>query len=95
MMDSQGSYYQIIISMRHKNIDGLHLRSGIPREKLSELYGNSFMERCTSCRVEYFRDFEVESVGLKETSRWCSNGDFVLKLKDTILNWEDALPLKR
>ncbi|KAI3668287.1 hypothetical protein L6452_43364 [Arctium lappa] len=63
--------------------------------KNSELYGNSFMERCTSCRVEYFRDFEVESVGLKETSRWCSNGDFVLKLKDTILNWEDALPLKR
>ncbi|KAJ9568068.1 hypothetical protein OSB04_004034 [Centaurea solstitialis] len=75
-----------------QNIDGLHLRSGIPREKLSELHGNSFMERCTSCGVEYFRDFEVESVGLKETSRRCSNADCDLKLKDTVLDWEDALP---
>lgn len=75
-----------------QNIDGLHLRSGIPREKLSELHGNSFMERCTSCGVEYFRDFEVESVGLKETSRRCSNADCDIKLKDTVLDWEDALP---
>nr|XP_043607016.1 NAD-dependent protein deacetylase SRT1 [Erigeron canadensis] len=77
-----------------QNIDGLHLRSGIPREKLSELHGNSFMERCTSCGTEYFRDFEVESVGLKETSRRCSNADCDVKLKDTVLDWEDALPFE-
>lgn len=77
-----------------QNIDGLHLRSGIPRDKLSELHGNSFMERCTSCGTEYFRDFEVESVGLKETSRKCSNAGCDVKLKDTVLDWEDALPIE-
>ncbi|KAI5674691.1 hypothetical protein M9H77_15055 [Catharanthus roseus] len=77
-----------------QNIDGLHLRSGIPREKLAELHGNSFMEVCPSCGAEYLRDFEIETIGLKETSRRCSNADCGVKLKDTVLDWDDALPLK-
>lgn len=77
-----------------QNIDGLHLRSGIPREKLAELHGNSFMEICPSCGVEYLRDFEVETVGMKETLRRCSNIKCGSKLTDTVLNWEDALPPK-
>lgn len=77
-----------------QNIDGLHLRSGIPREKLAELHGNSFMEICPSCGVEYLRDFEVETVGMKETSRRCSNIKCGSKLTDTVLDWEDALPPK-
>ncbi|XP_031258955.1 NAD-dependent protein deacetylase SRT1-like [Pistacia vera] len=77
-----------------QNIDGLHLRSGIPREKLAELHGDSFMEACPSCGKEYFRDFEVETIGLKETSRRCSEKNCGGKLKDTVLDWEDALPSK-
>lgn len=77
-----------------QNVDGLHLRSGIPREKLAELHGNSFMETCPSCGAEYFRDFEVESIGLKETSRHCSDANCGAKLRDTVLDWEDALPSK-
>ncbi|KAJ0261603.1 NAD-dependent protein deacetylase SRT1 [Hirschfeldia incana] len=77
-----------------QNVDGLHLRSGIPREKLSELHGDSFMEMCPSCGAEYLRDFEVETIGLKETSRKCSNAKCGAKLKDTVLDWEDALPPK-
>ncbi|KAL5737355.1 hypothetical protein ACOSP7_030116 [Xanthoceras sorbifolium] len=77
-----------------QNVDGLHLRSGIPREKLAELHGNSFMEACPSCGIEYLRDFEVETIGLKETSRRCSNAKCGAKLKDTVLDWEDALPSK-
>ncbi|KAJ0100930.1 hypothetical protein Patl1_03941 [Pistacia atlantica] len=77
-----------------QNIDGLHLRSGIPREKLAELHGDSFMEACPSCGKEYFRDFEVETIGLKETSRRCSEKNCGGKLKDTVLDWEDALPPK-
>nr|XP_025689625.1 NAD-dependent protein deacetylase SRT1 isoform X2 [Arachis hypogaea] len=71
-----------------QNVDGLHLRSGIPREKLAELHGNSFMETCPSCGVEYFRDFEVETIGLKETSRRCSDEKCGGRLRDTVLDWE-------
>ncbi|XP_042478415.1 NAD-dependent protein deacetylase SRT1 isoform X1 [Macadamia integrifolia] len=77
-----------------QNVDSLHLRSGIPREKLSELHGNSFRELCPSCGVEYLRDFEVETIGMKETSRRCSDEKCGAKLKDTVLDWEDALPPK-
>ncbi|KAG8365155.1 hypothetical protein BUALT_Bualt18G0074900 [Buddleja alternifolia] len=77
-----------------QNIDGLHLRSGIPREKLAELHGNSFMEVCPSCGTEYARDFEIETIGLKETARRCSKARCGSKLRDTVLDWEDALPPK-
>ncbi|XP_059661261.1 NAD-dependent protein deacetylase SRT1-like isoform X1 [Cornus florida] len=77
-----------------QNVDSLHLRSGIPREKLAELHGNSFREICPSCGVEYLRDFEVETIGMKETSRRCSDLKCAVKLKDTVLDWEDALPPK-
>ncbi|XP_010536736.1 PREDICTED: NAD-dependent protein deacetylase SRT1 [Tarenaya hassleriana] len=77
-----------------QNVDGLHLRSGIPREKLAELHGDSFMDMCPSCGAEYLRDFEVETIGLKETSRRCSNEKCGAKLVDTVLDWEDALPEK-
>ncbi|KAJ4981423.1 hypothetical protein NE237_032260 [Protea cynaroides] len=75
-----------------QNVDSLHLRSGIPREKLAELHGNSFREFCPSCGAEYLRDFEVETIGMKETSRRCSDVKCGAKLKDTVLDWEDALP---
>ncbi|KAL1534101.1 ditrans,polycis-polyprenyl diphosphate synthase [Salvia divinorum] len=77
-----------------QNVDGLHLRSGIQREKLSELHGDSFMEQCSSCGAEYVRDFEIETIGLKETTRRCSKAGCGAKLRDTVLDWEDALPPK-
>ena len=48
--------------MVSQNVDGLHLRSGVPRDKLAELHGNCFAERCPSCKKEYVRDFEIETV---------------------------------
>ena len=32
-----------------QNIDGLHLKSGVPREKITELHGNMFVDKCNSC----------------------------------------------
>ncbi|KAL3821128.1 hypothetical protein ACJIZ3_007033 [Penstemon smallii] len=77
-----------------QNVDGLHLRSGISREIFAELHGNSFMEQCSSCGAEYMRDFEIETIGLKETARRCSKAGCGSKLRDTVLDWEDALPPK-
>lgn len=39
------------------------------------------------------RDFEVETIGLKETSRRCSAENCGAKLKDTVLDWEVLLDL--
>ncbi|KAL6851481.1 hypothetical protein ACP4OV_020414 [Aristida adscensionis] len=75
-----------------QNVDSLHLRSGFPREKLAELHGNSFKEICPCCKTEYLRDFEIETIGLKDTPRRCTDKNCGARLKDTVLDWEDALP---
>ena len=40
-----------------QNTDGLHRRSGIFIDKLSELHGNRTLEVCETCNKEYMRDY--------------------------------------
>jgi mono-ADP-ribosyltransferase sirtuin 6 len=50
---------QFIIST---NMDGLHMRSGMPAHMMVELHGNIYKESCERCQKEYYRPFEVRHV---------------------------------
>lgn len=50
-----------------QNIDGLHMKSGVGREYLSELHGNIFVENCNKCRTQYVRKTAAPTVGQKPT----------------------------
>ncbi|KAB7503914.1 NAD-dependent protein deacetylase Sirt6 [Armadillidium nasatum] len=80
-----------------QNIDGLHLRSGIPRKYISELHGNMFTSKCDSCQRQFVMSEAVKTVGLKSIGMNCpglkKKGRRCRgKLFDTILDWEDSLP---
>lgn len=88
-----------------QNCDGLHIRSGIPQVNLSEIHGNIFIEYCSSCNSQFWRDFDVSIKSRRyyhNTGRSCSKCNDG-KLRDTIvhfgeigklewpLNWKGAI----
>jgi len=75
-----------------QNIDGLHRKSGIPADKISELHGNTNLEICKSCNRDYMRDFRVRTANKThdhKTGRKCEacGGD----LYDSIINFGEPL----
>ncbi|ACI64099.1 Sir2- type regulatory transcription factor silent information regulator protein, partial [Thalassiosira pseudonana CCMP1335] len=80
-----------------QNIDGLHRKTHLPRQHQSILHGCIFTEICDTCHTEHERSYEIDSIGLKYTGNVCTlggssgSGSCKGKLKDTLLDWEDAL----
>lgn len=78
-----------------QNVDGLHLRSGIPSNELAELHGNTNLEKCTTCGAKYLRDFNVRTarwVHDHKTDRFCDNPKCHGPLVDSIINFGESLP---
>lgn len=86
----------IIKHIVSQNCDGLHIRSGISQEKLSEIHGNVFVEYCPSCQSQYWRDFDVSLKSRRhyhETGRMCTSCQDG-KLRDTIVHFGESGKLK-
>lgn len=62
-----------------QNCDGLHIRSGVKKENLSEIHGNMYVERCSQCNFSpIYRIFDVtEKTNFRrhQTGRSCPGGE--------------------
>lgn len=73
-----------------QNVDGLHQRTGLSRDRLAVLHGCAFTEKCESCGTEHLRDTDVGGMSFQKTGRECEVCSGALR--DTLLDWEDPLP---
>jgi len=87
-------YLKYIVST---NVDGLHRRSGIKSDQISELHGNCYKEYCSKCGKEYLRYFDTTKTVNQHwshiTGRTCENGECKGNLKDTIIHFGETLPV--
>jgi len=75
-------------------VDGLHRKSGIPKDKITEVHGNTNLELCRKCGKDYMRDFRVRTskhVHKHDTGRFCDNKECKGNLYDTIINFNESL----
>ena len=88
----QKNFDAVVVST---NVDGLHMRSGIPKSHLIELHGNCFKETCSNpnCGEVYLRDFDCTKEGARKdhlTGRTCDKcNSFVY---DSIIHFGENLP---
>ena len=78
-----------------QNVDGLHLRSGLNPKALSELHGNTNLEKCSKCKKKYLRDYRTRSskkVHDHKTGRLCADPKCRAPLLDSIINFGENLP---
>ena len=76
-----------------QNYDNLFRKSGFPTEKLSEIHGNIFIEKCPSCGKTFARNFPVEKEDGEDhrTGRLCEDKWCHSELVDNLVHFGDAL----
>ena len=77
-----------------QNCDGLHRKSGIPADKITEVHGNKNLEMCMKCSKGYMRDFRTRNavkVHDHKTGRKCDDPKCGGDLMDTIINFNESL----
>lgn len=89
LIDSGRIHYVI-----SQNIDGLFVKANIPRSFISELHGDYFVDECSNCKSRFIRNQPTQSIGCKSKQIKCPRKDRFCrgKLRDTVLDWEQALP---
>lgn len=79
-----------------QNVDGLHRKSGILAENISELHGNTNLEFCRVCGKGYMRDYKVRTnpnIHEHETGRLCDDPKCRGDLYDSIINFGEPLDM--
>eukprot|EP01087_Luapelamoeba_hula_P004641 TRINITY_DN14563_c0_g1_i1.p1 TRINITY_DN14563_c0_g1~~TRINITY_DN14563_c0_g1_i1.p1 ORF type:complete len:369 (-),score=55.20 TRINITY_DN14563_c0_g1_i1:93-1172(-) len=56
------------------NHDDIHYRSGVPSEKLAELFGNAYVEKCGTCRSQYHRKTQRPHLGRRNCDNTACGG---------------------
>jgi NAD-dependent SIR2 family protein deacetylase len=78
-----------------QNTDGLHLKSGIHFNNLTELHGNTNLEHCMSCGKNYLRDYRTRKSEIPtehKTDRQCDDPKCRGDLVDQIINFGEKIP---
>ncbi len=75
-----------------QNIDGLHEESGIPKEKIIELHGNTRRVRCMSCKKLISWEEAKVMIDAGDKAPVCSCGDF---LKPDTVSFGQAMPVEQ
>ncbi len=82
----------ILKALITQNIDGLHEESGIPKEKIIELHGNTRRVRCMSCKKLISWEEAKEMIDAGDKAPECSCGGF---LKPDTISFGQAMPVEQ
>ncbi|CAF1364101.1 unnamed protein product [Rotaria sordida] len=87
----KNDYLKFLVS---QNCDGLHLKSGIPTNKIAELHGNSNCEACAKCGKVYYRQTRVKSLDGKTrlTGNLCTAPNCNGRLRRTTVAFSQSMP---
>lgn len=77
-----------------QNVDGLFIKTGIPRKFMAEVHGDFFIDECNLCLSRFIRPTASPTMAQKVSQRPCPRVGRPCRgfLRDTILDWEDELP---